>query len=72
MNTQNQRLIDYLELGLSITSLDAWRTLGFSYLPARIKDIKDMGYVIKTVRKTVFNRFNEKVSVCEYSLKEAV
>ena len=65
-NTQNQRLIDYLESGKKITSLQAWRVLGFSYLPARIKDVRNMGHDIKSKRITVKNRFKEDVSVNQY------
>lgn len=66
MKTQNQRLIDYLESGKKITSLQAWKVLGFSYLPARVKDVKDMGYPIKSKFITVQNRFGEKCSVKQY------
>lgn len=70
--TQNQRLIDYLESGKKITSLQAWKILGFSYLPARIKDVKDMGYEIKDKYITVQNRFGEKVPVKQFWMDKKV
>jgi len=70
METQCQRLINHLEAGKTITSMQAWRQLGFSYLPVRIKEVKNMGYNIKSRRKHVLNRFKEQCSVNVYWLED--
>lgn len=68
MNTQNQRLIEYLKLNKSITQLEALTELGIFRLASRINDLKNMGYTISGEMTEVTNRFGEKVRVKRYFL----
>jgi hypothetical protein len=66
MTPQQQRVLDYMRGGNSITSLDAFRELGITRLAAVIYNLKTDGHLIGSRRKTVQNRWNEKCSVSEY------
>ncbi len=68
MKTQNERLLNWLESGLSITRLEGWDKLGIIELPARISELKFKGHAIITDRVTVRNRYGEAVSVAKWSL----
>lgn len=70
MDTQNQRLIKYLEKHKSITQLEALSELGIFRLASRINDIKNMGYAISGEMTEVTNRFGEKVRVKRYFLSK--
>ena len=65
--TQNQRLIEYLADGKSITPLDSWKQLGIMRLASRINELKNMGYPIKKEMVEVQNQFGEGVKVASYS-----
>lgn len=64
-NTQNQRLIAYLEEHGNITQLEALE-LGIFRLASRINDIKRMGHTVTGQMVEVSNRFGEKVRVKRY------
>lgn len=66
MNNQKQRVLDYMQSGYTITSLDAFRELGITRLAAVIYNLKNDGHLIGSRRKTVTNRFDEKCSISEY------
>lgn len=65
---QKERVIDYLNQGNTITTLDAFRKLGITRISAVIYDLKKEGYKLITERVTVKNRYGEKCSVCRWSL----
>ena len=65
-NTQNQRLIAYLEEHGHITQLEALMELGIFRLASRINDIKRMGHTVTGNMVEVNNRFGEKVRVKRY------
>lgn len=65
-NTQNQRLIAYLEEHGHITQLEALTELGIFRLASRINDIKRMGHTVTGNMVEVNNRFGEKVRVKRY------
>lgn len=67
-NTQNGRLLAYLQRHASINPLEAWSQLGIYRLGARVFDLKKAGHNIVTSRKAVRNRFGEEVNVASYSL----
>lgn len=71
MNTQNKRLVKYLEEHDSITQLEALNELGIFRLASRINDLKRMGYDIGGEMVDVTNRFGEVVKVKRYFLKNA-
>lgn len=68
--TQVDRVIDYMKKFGSITTLDAFRDLGITRLSARIYEVKDRGYLVKTETITGKNRFGEKTHYFKYSLVE--
>lgn len=67
--TQTERIKRHLEDFGSITSLEAMREYGVSYLPARIHDLRRDGVTIYDRVVSGVNRYKEKVSWKEYSLK---
>ena len=71
LNKQHQRILDYLTDVGSITSYKGLIELGIGRTQARIGELKQMGYAIETKRVSVSNRWGEKASVAEYSLRGA-
>lgn len=71
LNTQANRLLDHLSKGEKVHRLSALIDLGIFELSARIIDITNAGYQINKHRISITNRFGEKASVVEYSLKVA-
>lgn len=67
--TQCDRIMDYIKMFGSITTLEAFRDLGVTRLASRIHDLQCQG--IEFERETVNskNRFNETVHFTRYSLK---
>jgi len=65
--TQEERILDYLQCGNTITTLNAFNELGITRLASRIYDLKEKGHSINKRMITVKNRFDEKCSVAEYS-----
>ena len=66
MTKQQERVLEYIKGGNTITSLDAFHQLGITRLAAVIFDLKKDGYFIGSRRVSVKNRFNEKCNVSEY------
>ena len=63
--SQNARIIEWLERGFSITSLEALKRFGCMRLASRIHDIRERGYEINTRKvKTESGKY-----VTEYSLR---
>ncbi len=67
-DSQNKRLLIHLQKGNKVTPLTAWSTLGIYRLSARVFDLRDLGYNIKTNRVEVENAHGEKFNVGEYSI----
>jgi hypothetical protein len=61
--TQNKHILSHLEIGKTITPIEALNLFGSFRLGARIKDLRDMGYAIKTNIKVEGNKH-----FAEYSL----
>lgn len=68
METQNKRLLDYLQKGTTIHPLDSWKLLGIYRLSARIYDLRQDGHIIEMERIEVKNQFDEIVRVGNYKL----
>lgn len=70
MSTTSQifKLIDHMTYIGPITAKEAMDTYAIGRLSARIKDIRDRGYPVKTVMIATQNRFGETVHVGQYSL----
>ena len=69
MNTQAERLLDWLQAGNKVTRLTALVELGIFELSARVIDLEARGYVIDRKRIRVTNRFGEAANVAEYWLE---
>lgn len=72
MKSQNDRLAKWLMNGRSINPLQALNELGIFRLASRVNDLKKEPYHLDiiTEKKTVFNRFGEKITVAEYKLPQ--
>lgn len=70
MQTQCERVLGYMRMFGSITSLEAMRDLGVMRLASRISDLKKQGYNIIRKFEKVTNRFGEVVSIARYYLEE--
>ena len=68
--TQDKRVLKYMKLYGSITTLDAIRDLGITRLSAKIYDLKKQGYVIVDEMIKVKNRFGEESHVKKYMLAD--
>lgn len=68
MTGQNAEILARLESGRGITSMEAYESFGCTRLSARIKDLRDAGVPIVTVRETGVNREGRKISWARYRL----
>ena len=66
--TQQERILEYLKEGKTLTRLNAWDQLGILESPARISELRGKGHKITTAFKTVLNRYGEKVKIAEWRL----
>jgi hypothetical protein len=63
-NTQNAKIIDYMEKGNKITQIEALNLFGCFRLASRIHDIRSMGYNVKAEKVTT----HTGKKICQYSL----
>ena len=68
MTGQNAAVLARLESGQGITSMEAYTDLGCTRLSARIKDLRDAGVPIVTIRETGINRDGRKISWARYRM----
>ena len=68
MTGQNAEILARLESGRGITSMEAYEEYGCTRLSARIKDLRDAGVPIVTVRETGVNREGRKISWARYRI----
>lgn len=66
--TQQDRILEYLKEGKTLTRLNAWDNLGILEAPARISELRNKGHQIQTGFKTILNRYGEKVKIAEWRL----
>ena len=64
--TQQERVLDYLQSGNTLTCLNAFNELGITQVASRIFELKEKGHPIAKRMTKVINRYNEKCSVAEY------
>lgn len=69
---QCKKILRYMTEFGSITPMDAIENFGCLRLGARIFDLKQQGYAIKTEMVKAKNRFGEPVSYAKYSLLHPV
>jgi len=68
--TQNDKILRHLKTHKrGITQLDAIQKYGCLRLSARISELRDMGYVIKSEIVAVKNRDGETCHVSRYTLE---
>lgn len=69
--SQNDKILRYLKSHESgITPMDALDSFSCFRLSGRIKDLRTMGYSIKTERVEVINKYGQKCRVARYTLVE--
>lgn len=68
MNTQNRRLLEYLQTHQSITPLEAWTHLGIYRLSGRVFDLRHEGHLVTSKLVTVRNKWGEEARVASYTL----
>lgn len=66
--TQNELILTLLKAGRHITSMEMFSDYGITRLPSRIRDLRQAGHNIGSVKRTVTNRLGHKSSFCEYFL----
>jgi hypothetical protein len=66
--TQQDRILEYLKEGKTLTRLNAWDQLGILEAPARISELRSKGHSINSKRKSVLNRYGEKVWIAVWSM----
>ncbi len=69
--TQANRVLEYLESGKTITTLNAFKELGITRLAARVYELKCDGHEVKKNTITVVNRFDENCSIAEYYMESS-
>lgn len=67
---QDQRVLDYLQERGQLDPLNSWRELGVYRLAAVIHRLRGEGFNIKSERKDVLNRYDEKCKVANYILED--
>ena len=68
--TQAKRILEYMQKHGEITALEAMRDLGCTRLSARIFELRESGFNIKSEFVDVVNRYGEKCRVKKYRLME--
>lgn len=66
---QSDRVLEYIQKFGSITTLDAFKDLGVTRLSARIFELREQGYNLKTTYESRKNRFGETCIYARYTLK---
>lgn len=71
MAKQSQRdlILKYLESGKSITQIEATEMFGCTRLAARINELRDAGYPIKSKMISSKSRYGVPTSYCQYSIQ---
>ena len=68
---QCEMILDYIKEFGSITAIDAYRDIGCMRLAARISDIRNKGYKIRSEFEESKNRYGVKVMYVRYFLDES-
>lgn len=67
--SQREQILQYLKNGNSITQMEAIEMFGCTRLAARINEIRDAGYPIKSKMISSKNRYGVPISYCQYSIQ---
>lgn len=68
--TQNQRVVDYINRFGSITTLEAFNDLGVTRLASRICDLTKQGYEFDKQFESAKNRYGDSVSYVRYKFRK--
>lgn len=68
--TQNDKVLRHMNDNGSITTMEAFTEYGITRLPARIADLRAMGYAIRSQFEAGKNRYGDTVSYVRYSLED--
>lgn len=66
---QTERIEQYMKDFGGITRMDAMKDLGILNLPARIKDMRESGKLIRSEKIKVKNRYGDVVEFVRYKLE---
>ena len=69
-STQRLRIMQHLNAGKTLTSLEALREYGIARLASRIAELKKRGEPIERDMVEVENKYGETVRVAQYRLGE--
>lgn len=69
-NTQEQRILSYMEEFGSITQMEAFFDLGVMRLASRISSLRKQGYGIESSLEKVKNRYGEACHIKRYRLSD--
>lgn len=69
--TQKQAVLEWLQTGAGITSMEAFRELGVTRLSAIIFNLKHKGYNIETVMCEGRDRFGSPMRFARYYLRNS-
>ena len=69
--TKQQAVLEWLQTGAGITSMEAFKSLGATRLSAIIFELRAKGYDIKAEDVKVKNRFGSTVTVARYTLNDS-
>ena len=69
-NTQEQRILSYMEEFGSITQTEAFFDLGVMRLASRISSLRKQGYGIESSLEKVKNRYGEACYIKRYRLSD--
>ena len=70
MGKQQQRVLDYMRIFGSISSLEAFKDLGVTRLSAVIFELKRKGVAITSTTEYVKNRYGEPVHFSRYKVAQ--
>lgn len=70
MNTQQHRILKYLDDFGSITALEALRDLGVMRLASRVCEMRQMGVDIKKKTEHTQNRYGERCAIVRYYIEK--
>lgn len=69
--TKQQAVLEWLQTGAGITSMEAFKELGATRLSAIIFELRAKGYDIASENVKVRDRFGGNVTVSRYYLKDS-
>ena len=70
MGKQQQRVLDYMRIFGSISSLEAFKDLGVTRLSAVIYELKRKGVAITSTTEYIKNRYGEPVHFSRYMVAQ--